>query len=525
MIHCPYDRPDVIVYHNNLSHNHDDLMGKSTTTRKLSESMIEFVTKLFEMQTTKYSSVIKHIDNARKERNAFVNEENPTKDQIAYRLKQYRDKEVKPVVKLGDLMSWCKEHSETPDDPHTPFILDYWRDKNNGSELKFRFVFSTLFLLNMFKSVEKVCIDSTYKLNWNEFPLTILGTVDRCKKFHPIAFACTTHEKADDYAFVFDAVKKKIHEYFSKIFGPRTLISDAANAIRNAFYRIFPNATMDIMCYAHVLRNVDKQKFKSKNNKRLIKEDISLLQQAPDKKLFSFMAKMFCAKWRPNEPKFIEYFEAQWLGVHCNWFEGAAVYTPSTNNAQESVNNVIKMKVTLRKRLPMNQFMASMMKLISEYSEALSNEKTQFAEEPKISSQTWGEGILMQQNSFKSFPIKRMASHPDHRSFVVPSSKCQNETIEYYKTLANKKWASFDEYIQHGFQQFYTVKIKSSNCWKIESICTCTYFMKEYMCKHIVAVALKESITECPEDYDPMLLSSNKRKRGNYKKVGPALTV
>lgn len=394
-----------------------------------------------------------------------------------------------------------------------------------ATKLYFRFVFSTLFLLNMFKSVEKVCIDSTYKLNWCEFPLTILGTVDRSKKFHPIAFACTTNETVDDYAFVFDAVKNKIKQYFSTRFEPTTLISDAANAIRNAFYRIFPNATIDIMCFAHVLRNVDKQKFKSKNNKKLIKEDIILLQQAPEKKIFFFMAKIFCAKWKPIEADFIKYFEKHWLGVHCNWFEGASVYTPSTNNAQEAVNNVIKTKVTLRRRLPMNQFMLSMMKLISEYSAELGNETREYSKEPKIGTKMWGEGILLQQNSFKSFPIKASTSHPDHRSFIVPSSKCQNESIEYYKALGNKKWTSFDEYIQHGFQQFYKVKLKPSDSWKSESICTCTCFMKEYMCKHIIAVALKEEVTECPDDYDPMLLSNNKRRRGNSKKAEPALVV
>lgn len=189
-----------------------------------------------------------------------------------------------------------------------------------------------------------MCIDSTYKLNWNGFPLTILGTVDRNKKFHPIAFACTTNETADDYASVFNAVKVKIKEFFSINFAPMTLISDAADAIRNAFYKIFPDATVDVMCYAHVIRNVDKRPFKSQNNKKLIKADINELQQAPDKKVFTLMAQMFCEKWRPIEAEFIKYFETQWLGVHCNWYEGAATYTPSTNNAQEAVNGIIKKK-------------------------------------------------------------------------------------------------------------------------------------------------------------------------------------
>lgn len=476
------------------------------------------------MRTIQYDSVIRHIENARQKQKLFTNEPNPTKDQFAYRLKLFRNTETKPVVNVGDLMSWCKEHSATPDEPHTPFVLDYWRDKNNGTGVKFRFVFTTLFLLNLFKSVDKVCIDTTYKLNWNGFPLTILVTVDRNKKFHPIAFACTTNETGDDYGFVFNAVKTKIKEFFSVDFEPKILISDAADAIRNGFYKIFPNATVDVMCFAHVLRNIEKRVFKSQNNKKLIIEDIKLLQQAPSKDAFEFMSKLFCSKWKPVEADFIAYFITQWLGVHCNWFEGAAIYTPSTNNAQEAVNGVIKSKVTLRKRLPMNQFMTSMMSLIHDTSIELQNGSRTFAKEPTIDANMWAEAILMQQNSFKSFKLKR-TTHPEHISFNVPSSKCSDPSITYFKTLSTQRWKSFDDYIRHGFQQFYIVHLKPSENWKCESICMCTSFMKQYICKHIIATALKENITECPDECEPMLLSRNKRSRGKAKNAESALIV
>lgn len=429
------------------------------------------------------------------------------------------------MLKLGELMSWCQDHSDPPDEPHAPFVLNHWCEKNNGTGLKFRFIFTTLYLLNLFKSVDKVCIDSTHKLNWNEFPLTILGTVDRNKKFHPIAFACTTNETADDYAFVFNAVKTKIKQFFSMNFEPSILISDAADAIRNAFYRIFPNATTDIMCFAHVLRNVDKRKFNSKNNKKLIMDDISKLQQAFDEKSFKLMTELFCAKWKPVEKEFIAYFEKQWLGIHCNWYEGAAMFTPSTNNAQEAVNGVIKRKVTLRRRLPMNQLMTSMAGLISELSKELEDGKRIFAKEPIIQTKMWEQAILMQQNSFKSYKLKPMSSHPDHHSFTVPSSKCSNPSVAYYKTLSKQKWKSFDEFIQHGFQQFYLVHVKPTDGWKRESQCMCTAFMKEYMCKHIIAISLKEQLTECPDEYEPVLLSRNKRKPGRSKNAEPAHVV
>lgn len=279
------------------------------------------------------------------------------------------------------------------------------------------------------------------------------------------------------------------------------------------------------MCYAHVLRNVDKQSFTSTNNKKLIKDDIDLLQQAPDQRTFAFMTELFCAKWQSIESKFIKYFQKQWLGNHCNWFEGAAIYTPSTNNAQEAVNGVIKRKITLRKRLPMNQFMTSMANLISDYSKELSNGTREFAKETTIHSSIWQKATLMQQNSFKAFKLKTTVSHPDQTSFSVPSSKCSNPSIAYYKTLANQKWKSFDEYVKHGFQQFYLVRTKPTDQWRTESTCTCTSFMKHYMCKHIVAVALKEEYTECLDQYDPTLLSLNKRKRGKAKNAGPALLI
>lgn len=524
LIHCPPDCSDVIIKHNNLCHNHNELLAENSTKR-LSKQMIDFLDNLFEMKTTRYDSIKKHIQNAREKQNMFIDEPNPSDHQLAYRLKLFKDKDVKPVVNVGELMTWCKNHTDKPDDEHTPFILDYWREKNNGTGPKFRFVFTTLFLLNIFKSVEKVCIDSTYKLNWNGFPLTILGTVDRNKKFHPIAFACTTNETEEDYAFVFHAVQSKIKEYFSVNFQPIILISDAANAIRNAFYKIFPDATTDIMCFAHVLRNVDKQQFKSKNNKKLIKEDIKLVQQAPDKKTFALMASLFCEKWKSIQADFIEYFQKQWLGDHANWYEGAATYTPSTNNAQEAVNGVIKSKITLRQRLPMNQFLSKMMDLIEDNSKGLYGGLKEFSKEPDIDSKTWASAILMQQESFTSFKMKPLMSHSQHLSFAVPSSKCHDPTIPSYKNLSQRKWTSFDEYVEYGFQQFYLVHLYPSEAWNRESSCTCTSFMKQYVCKHVIALALREGHTECPDTEEPMLLSNYRRHRGKAKKAQPALVV
>lgn len=73
------------------------------------------------------------------------------------------------------------------------------------------------------------------------------------------------------------------------------MIADGADAIRNAFYEEYSEtATVDIMCFVHVLRNVEKRSFASKNNKPLIIDDIKKMQMAPNKTTFghTFQRKM-----------------------------------------------------------------------------------------------------------------------------------------------------------------------------------------------------------------------------------------
>lgn len=44
-------------------------------------------------------------------------------------------------------------------------------------------------------------------------------------------------------------------------YGPKIIVADGDDAIRNAFYREYnETATTDVRCFAHVMRNVEKQK-------------------------------------------------------------------------------------------------------------------------------------------------------------------------------------------------------------------------------------------------------------------------
>lgn len=270
-----------------------------------------------------------------------------------------------------------------------------------------------------------------------------------------------------------------------------------------------------------------------------------MIQLAPNYPTFKMMTKLFCEKWKDIESDFIAYFEKEWLGIisfiryerldiftlircylgtYCNWYEGTADYTPSTNNGLESHNATIKKKITLRRRLPMNEFLVSMKQMTIDVSKSFSDGLRQLAKEPDIKKQTFEQAIIMVTDNFKAFKAKQKAS--SNMIFSVPSTGCasENATEAYYKTLVKATWDTFDEFIVHGFQQFYIVHF-SSLAWKTESACTCAAFFKQHMCKHILAIGIRLKIIESPSTINPVRLVATKRKPGRPKGTTKALQL
>lgn len=290
--------------------------------------------------------------------------------------------------------------------------------------------------------------------------------------------------------------------------------------IATGFFNSFESAEMDIMCFAHVIRNVRKRVFSTKSNKTLILDDIRKIQLASNINTFLMMTNLFCEKWKDIESDFVQYFKREWLGAHCNWFEGAANYTPSTNNALESHNAVIKRSITMRKRLPLNQFLASMCDLMTEISKQFSSGKRTIINSPVVHKKLMRAATQLEQKQFKAFKAKSTVP-----TYIVPSSNCPAELkkIAYYTTLVSKSWSSFDEFVNHGFQFFWIVQI-SSDSWDSKSSCTCPTFFKQNMCKHIIALAMRENLLPYTDDLNPTVISAVRRRPGRSKNSSNALS-
>lgn len=151
---------------------------------------------------------------------------------------------------------------------------------------------------------QNICADGTYKIMYQGFPLIVAGFVDRYKHFHVIGICATSNERQRDYEFIFEALKKGIYKHTQIAFEPKILMSDAAPAIRNAFYATFESAEQNVICFVHVLRNIQRAKFKSKVNKESIISEVMILLQCSSMAEFDNACRLFIKKWEQSEPDF-----------------------------------------------------------------------------------------------------------------------------------------------------------------------------------------------------------------------------
>lgn len=70
-----------------------------------------------------------------------------------------------------------------------------------------------------------------------------------------------------------------------------------------------------MICCVHLFRKLrERTGFSSKENKKEIKNDVFVLQSAPDAETFDHAVLLFLDKWEDKEEPFSTYFKSTWLG-------------------------------------------------------------------------------------------------------------------------------------------------------------------------------------------------------------------
>lgn len=203
-----------------------------------------------------------------------------------------------------------------------------------------------------------------------------MGISDADKHFHLSGLAITSGETTADYKFLFDSLQLGVKAVTNEDLKVDKLIADMAKAITEGFVQSFGSTQFTrIHCFAHVMTNVEKQKFNTSDNKEAIKADIRKLQLVHSKDLFELGWKFLAGKWKEKEAAFIDYFEKVYIADSCNWYEGVADKIPKTNNCLEVFHRLLKQQQLNYTRKPLDQFIPLALTIVRQRSTAYIQDK------------------------------------------------------------------------------------------------------------------------------------------------------
>jgi hypothetical protein len=111
----------------------------------------------------------------------------------------------------------------------------------------------------------------------------------------------------------------------------------------------------------------------------------------------------------------------------------------------------------------------------------------------------------------------------DFIEYYCPADDLIAVTNEDVLNVTNSRWNTFEQFKSRAFKVWITQLPIDGNQWK-NGRCTCPSYLKTYMCKHIVGLALRLRYVRAPPAAKDVPIGE-KRKRGRPKKATRALLV
>jgi hypothetical protein len=251
-IHLLYDSSsdDVLMFQTAAIHTHDSVETKKE--RSIPENVQREIQTLFEHKLK---------PKAMREFLAKNDFPVPSETQLRNYLAKLRTgKFGSAQISLGELEKWLKDHSQVPEDEDAAYIVSYFVTyEEEEGENTFQFFASTKRLIKHAQDAKIIHADATYKLNWQGFPVLVVGTSDSNRHFHHFGLAVCTSEKTKDFSFIFEALKNGVHSLYECDIAPEVLVADAAHSIQNAFKLVF-GSDEKLSCVGHTCAGMSPRK-------------------------------------------------------------------------------------------------------------------------------------------------------------------------------------------------------------------------------------------------------------------------
>lgn len=252
------------------------------------------------------------------------------------------------------------------------------------------------------------------------------------------------------------------------------------------------------MCWSHVMGNVqNKYRFKaSKTNKKLLQKDLRNLHLAKDENTFDVGCALFIQKWGSKEPEVVSKLEKSFFKKCKNWYIGAGIQVPITNNLLERFNGKLKQTQTFHQQRATKMFVNDLLKITSQRSVEYKMDKRPFETNVPVSTADLRKGCALNVH----FESKQTENECEFFCFASHIDK--DITQEDIEEFENNTYETFDEFAE-----------KHCSIWRVtfpvhdidirNAHCTCPAFNDDYTCKHIISIGHKLGCIQAPaEDYD-----------------------
>ncbi|CAF1306954.1 unnamed protein product, partial [Rotaria sordida] len=351
-----------------------------------------------------------------------------------------------------------------------------------------------------------LAIDCTYKITSCELPLLIFGTSDINRRYFPMGLCLiSTDETTKTFVTFLKGIQVWAATANHQPYTINVIMADGAPGLTAAVSNELPTCRR-LMCWPHVLRKVREHRSLIKNKEKflMVEKDIKELQLAFNDQVFFAGAKLMLEKWATDKDlnKFSQYFSEQWLSHLCYWYEGAARFTPSSNNGLESLNGRIKQHYTMRNKLPLAPFLQLAEKMLVDWS-------TNNVQQPFQLHLTINNDLDVKAYDWINKVDRNEILQLDAFTFVVPSKEPQMNIRSWINCLYSMTWSSYE----HFKQWLGSARLLNYSNMLPPIFCSCKYGLKEYSCIHTIGLMMIWGVRPIPQ------LIGKRNPKGRRKKV------
>ena len=527
----PADTMDVLVQETGV-HEHVEKSGyESLSVFKYSAA----ANKVIEMCVKNHATptvTMRHL----RDQGVFGSGKEPTMASLRNKMSSMRKRlnMSENLYTTHELRNKAKEYSKQPEDDDEGWIpFCKIEDESLDKETRFLIIFTTNNLLKRIHQSKQLHVDATYRLNFQGFPVFVVGVSSATGRFYGTMTVLSSHEDSrawtELYQFIHD--QGAHFQYF---------MADGAKAITSAQHAVFSQCDQcsqgqRLMCYPHVHRNIRNKIGSVGSVSKKLLEDIGSLQwSSTSLETFKQVFQLLREKYEASEAgggkisEFFKYVDSTWVSSQENlWFEGANPYGLCNNQGLEGKNKNIKDSYTMRRKMALGSFMETSIKLVHEMSledaSQLASEKSSslFGQSDSLKIRTDGyTWFQMHQNKKHYASIKPKGRKTEADAdilWIIPSSSTSTDSnlkelgTQRLDQRYNVKSSSFDEYLKMR-TSCYIVEQKGS-----EFFCDCYEGSKGRLCKHSVGLMYKCGVLEVTPEVRSKPLGE-KRSRGRPAK-------